>query len=221
MRRAWNVLVAGVDFLPRPPAPARPAGLAWLWRRRGGATTDDGAGDAAARPLLAQTPQDGGELGFARLVDPVGGRPLRPRPEAHVQGRLDAEAEATRRARQLHRGEAEVEEDAVDRREAALAADGLYLPEVALDDVDGVAEAGETLARQGHGLRVGVEAAGGAAGRGRIEDRLGVAAAAHRAVDVAPARPHVEDSDGLTRHHGLVADGGVGHRRHSDPSVPR
>src|SRR3990172_1999014 len=118
------------------------------------------------KPNNPKPPGGGGGRGFPRLVAPVGGRPLRPRPEAHVQGRLDAEAEATRRARQLHRGEAEVEEDAVDRREAALAADGLYVPEVALNDGDGVAEAGETLARQGHGLRVGVDADERAAGRG-------------------------------------------------------
>ena len=124
-------------------------------------TSPDGPGDAAALPLLAKTPDEVCKLFFAGLVDPVSSGLLRLRPEAHVQRRLGAEAEAPR-ACQLVGGKAKVEEDAVHGREATLAADGIDVTKVAVHQRHAVAEALQAPA--GAGVS---RAAGGLAAAGR------------------------------------------------------
>ena len=76
----------------------------------------DGAGDAPGLPLLAVDADDGGEVASGGLVHQrrgVGAASA----HAHVERTVEAEGEAALRLVELHRGDADVEHDAVDRRE--------------------------------------------------------------------------------------------------------
>ena len=87
---------------------------------------DDGAGDAPRGALLAVEIEDVGERLCIRFVDDVGGARAPPF-HAHVERSVDAEGKAARGLVELHRRDADVEDDAVERREALRARDLLEL----------------------------------------------------------------------------------------------
>ena len=85
------------------------------------ATLDDGAGDGARAPLLAQLVEDVGQRLLVERVDHVGGGRAVAR-HAHVERAVGLEGEAALRLVELHRGDADVEHHAVDGREPCASA---------------------------------------------------------------------------------------------------
>jgi hypothetical protein len=77
------------------------------------AAPHDRAGDRAGVPLLAVAAEDLGQLGLARLVDDVGGGEVGRRVHAHVERRVGRVREAALGPVELHRRDAEVEQDRV------------------------------------------------------------------------------------------------------------
>ena len=81
--------------------------------RRLVARAHDGAGDRAGMALLAERRDDGGEIALGGARHHVGGaRPVAA--HAHVERTVEAEGEAALGLVELHRGDAEIEHDAVD-----------------------------------------------------------------------------------------------------------
>ncbi len=179
-------------------------------RRRGDrAGGDDGAGDAPAGRLLAEPPDDVGEVCFAVGVDYfVGGEGLAV-VEAHVQGRLHLEAEAALLVGELVGGQAQVEQDAVDGHEVRLLADGRQVAEVGLDEQGRVGEGLESGAGGLQGGGVGVDAEEQTTGGGGLQNGQGVATAAHRAVYVSAAGLDSQVTQDLVRHNRSVVLGRV------------
>ena len=80
---------------------------------------DDGARDAARMALLAELEDDVGQIALGCLRHHVGGaRPLGA--HAHVERAVEPEREAALGLVELHRGHAEIEHDAVDRRRGRI-----------------------------------------------------------------------------------------------------
>ena len=100
--------------------------------RRLGARADDGAGDAARMPLLAEDEDDVGEIALAGVGDDIGGARAFAA-HAHVERPVVAEGEAARGGVELHRGDAEIEHDAVDAVEAVGARNRIEIGEAILD----------------------------------------------------------------------------------------
>lgn len=87
--------------------------------RPAGAGAQNRPGDGAGAPLLAQGPENTGDVVLVRLVDEIGGaRPVVAHP--HVEGTVSAEGEATLGDVELRTGHAEVEGHAVDRVDAGV-----------------------------------------------------------------------------------------------------
>ena len=79
-----------------------------------GAGADNGAGDRAGMPLLAERSDDGGEVALGSLRHHVGcARPGFA--HAHVERAVQAERKSAVGLVKLHRGNAEIEDDSVDR----------------------------------------------------------------------------------------------------------
>ncbi len=124
MRSAWNVRVAGwirsgraCTTRPTMSASARVVRIGAF-----GAGADDGARDRAGMPLLAERSDDGGEVALGGLRHHVGGaRPVAA--HAHVERAVEAERKAALGLVELHRRDAEIEHDAVDRVVAKLPRD--------------------------------------------------------------------------------------------------
>ena len=141
-------------------------------------------------------------------------------PHAHVQGSVVVETEAALGEIEVHGGDAEVEEDAVDGGNVEVEQSLAQVAEVGGDGVDdgggggggvGVGGAAGVLggsleARPRDGVREGVdvEADEGAHLGVRADDRAGVTARAHRAVDVVSQRAALEALEHLTHEHGHV-----------------
>ena len=115
MRSAWNVRRAGwgpPGVVPGRPRPRRRADRCVIGARDRARTM--ARGDPARPRLLAELEDQVGELLLGQPVHEVGcGRPLVAHP--HVQRSVVAIAEPTFRPVELHRGDPEVEEHAVDR----------------------------------------------------------------------------------------------------------
>src|SRR6266571_893399 len=79
---------------------------------------DDAAGDAPRGPLLAVAVDDVGQLGLGHPVHDLGGRDSAARVHAHVERPVALQAEAALGAVELHRADAEVEQE--DRKSTRL-----------------------------------------------------------------------------------------------------
>ena len=100
--------------------------------RRFLARGDDGAGDAAGVTLLAEDIDDVGEIGLGRFSDHVRrGRAVMAHP--HVERAAEPERKAALGLVELHRGNADVHHDAVDRRNPLRGADLDEIGEAVLD----------------------------------------------------------------------------------------
>jgi hypothetical protein len=184
---------------------------------------DDRLGDAPGVGLLAVLAQDALQLGPAGVVDQRGGGGGLGRVHAHVERAEGPEREPTAGGVQLHRGDAEVVQDAHER--AVVPDDGRdvlgQLVEGCTDEVDAVAEGGEAPTGQLEGVRVAVEpdqvgllAAGG-------QQPRGVAGSSQGAVeeDGGLVVGHGEQLDDAVDHDGVVWCGG--HDAGVDPSSKR
>ena len=143
----------------------------------------DGACDPPGLPLLAVDADDRGKLSRARIVHHRGGVGAA-FSHAHVERAGVAEGEAALGAVELHRGDADIEHDAVDRKEAGCARMRVEIGEPPLDQDQPPAR----LRDQG---RTGFDRLGiaidGKHQAAALDDGAGIAAAAEGAVDVAAA----------------------------------
>ena len=152
--------------------------------------------------------QDIGDFGFVRMVDEIGGAGAFPG-HAHVERPVALEGEAALGLVELHRGDADVEGDAVDP----------------VDAVRGkrLTHPGESFRNKRQALpargsqrlscldRFGIAIEGDDAGRSLIQDGLGVAARAERAVHMRLAGGDGERMDDLFGEDGNMGrDGGGG-----------
>ena len=104
----------------------------------------------------------------------------------HVERAVVAEREAAIGLVDLHRRDADIECDAVERTEAETRRDGLEIGESVLDQGQPVPELIHKFSTAGDGGRVAIEREH--AGSGVGEDRLGIAAGAERPVEVEAGR---------------------------------
>jgi hypothetical protein len=179
--------------------------LGQLRRRRQGAGGDDGAGDTGGVAFVAQRPQDAGQLALAGLVDQVGG-PQGPRGvHPHVERALAPEAEAALGAIELRRAHAQVEQGAAGLGVPEFVEHRRQAVEPGVAQGHPVTETAQALARGGQGVGVLVEADDHQVRVG-LEQRLGVAAPAHRGVDDDAGRHGREQLDHDVTQHGLVGE---------------
>src|SRR5262249_27782115 len=151
--------------------------------------------------LFAQRRENGRKLALGRRRHDVGrGRPVAA--HAHVERTVEAEGKSARRLVELHRGDPEVEDDAVDRVVAAAARDRLQIGEFVLHQSEraggGAHETGAACDR----AWVAVDA-NDVAVRGR-EDIASVAAGTEGRVDVDAAGADGEEFDRGAAEHGNV-----------------
>ena len=207
MRIAWKVRVAGSFFMPGwwPSALRTIVGeLAGPLDRPGG---DDRPGDAARLRLLAIMEEDVGDLGFVGAVDEVGGaRPVLAHP--HVERPVGLEGEAALGLVELHRGDADIERDAVDRVDVAVGKRLTHPGETLRHKRQALPARGQRLAIPD---RFGIAIESEDAGRPFVEDGLGVSARAERAVDMGLAGGDGERLDDIVDEDGDVR--GRGGRR--------
>ena len=186
--------------------------------RRGLATAYDLAGDLAGELLLAVLAQDAGQLLRRRGVEEVGGGLTGRRVHPHVERGVLGVGEAAVADVELHRGDAEVEEDGVGVVEAERAE---HLGQLVVDRVDG----GEAVTVRGEPLAGHLERGGVAVDadhprlRQPLEDGLAVAAEPEGAVDVDRAGclegRRQEGDDPVEEHRGVA---GRAHR--VSPGIP-
>jgi hypothetical protein len=138
---------------------------------------------------------------------------------AHVEGarRARAEAESALGPIELMRGDAEIEQNAVDSDPSLFASNLLEVTKRSLYETDAVAEGGESLASLADRVGIDVEADQDSVGCGAFEDRLCMAAATERAVDDHRAGLQVELFERFIEKDGYV----VGSGRHAGrlPSI--
>src|SRR5439155_24368359 len=104
---------------------------------------------------------------------------------AHVQWAFRAKAEASPLVCELERGEAEVEEDPVERRETVLAGHDVEKREVGADEDRAIAEASKDASSFGERRGIDIETDEASARAGAVEDGLGTATRSHRAVEIS------------------------------------
>ena len=169
---------------------------------RGPPGVDDGPGDAAGLGLLAEAPEEGGQLVLVEGREQLRGGHAATRVEAHVERAAGTEAEAAVRVGQLEAAQAEVEERAVDLAEAGRRRDVRELAEVRLAQDEAIPEPGlETTGHSGDGRPIGVETEEAAIRVGRLQDPLGVPTAAEGGVDLEASRGRREHRHDLHRQH--------------------
>jgi hypothetical protein len=149
------------------------------------AAAHDGGRDTRRLGLLAVLREHAAELASVPGVHDVGRRDAKVWVGAHVQRARCAEAEAPLGVGELDRREAEVEENAVERVEAVFAGHDVANREVRADKDGPGPEAGKDTPRLDQRGWVDVETEESAGRRGPLEDGLGVASRADRAVQEA------------------------------------
>ena len=137
------------------------------------------------------------ELALAGARDDVG-RARAVTTHAHVERPIEAKRKAARGIVDLHRRDAEVEHDAVDR--AAAADDCLQIGEPVLDQIEPALRLLDQACAFGDRALIAIDADD--AGAGRRQDRLRIAAGAEGRVDVESAVANAKPFDGAAAEHG-------------------
>ncbi len=172
-----------------------------------GPLVDDGGDDASGLLLLAVGAQDPDQVAGGVGVEDLGGADAGRLVHPHVERGVLGVGEAAAGLVELHGGDAEVEEDALDAGDAEPLQ---HLGQLVVDGVDeggAVAVAGEALAGEAQRLLVAVEGDEAGGGEGG-EQGLAVAAEAEGAVDDDGARfgeGRGEEVEAAAEHHGDVA----------------
>ena len=149
--------------------------------RRPPPRVDDGARDAARKPLFAVLKNRVGELAFTRPGHQIGGGVAAAPVHPHVERLVALEAESAARRVELHRRHAEIGERAVDDGNAEAIEHGVEGTEVGVHEIDPFAPRRQRLARAVERVEIAVESDDpGGAGR---QQRAGVPAEAHRTID--------------------------------------
>jgi hypothetical protein len=149
------------------------------------AATHDRGGDTTRLGLLAELAERAAQLALVPAVHDVGRRDAEVRIGAHVQWSFGAKAEAPPLVRELERGKTEVEEDAVERREAVARCHVVEKREVGADQDRALAETCEDAAGFVERCGIDIQADEPPARSRALEDGFGVAARSDRAVEKA------------------------------------
>ena len=166
----------------------------------------DGAGDGAGMPLLAEARDDIGELTRGGLRHHVGG--ARPKTaHAHIERTVGAEREAALGRVELHRRDAKVEDDAIDRVMAEAASDSSQIGKPVLDQYQAAAgrldqSRVDQISPERNGALIAVDADHMTVRGGK--DGAGKSAGAEGRIDIHTARTHGEIFNRLTHEHGNV-----------------
>ena len=184
IRSAWNTRVAGCVRSPGGAGATRETRPASCRSRRRATSPvgDDGAREAPRGALLAKVEEDIGEFGLARLGQKVR-RGLAAPFHPHVERRVLAQREAALGLVELHRGDADVERDAVE-----VVAVRVEVAEAGLHEFQPVGEFSRERGAAADGGRVAVERDHGCAAR---QQGAAIAAGAESAVEIEAAGAHV------------------------------
>ena len=192
--------------------------------RRLGARLDDRPCDGARVVLFAEHRDDGGKIAFRGVRNHVGGAdPFAT--HAHIQRPVVTERESTLGIVDLHRGHADVEQHAVDRRDAEVARDGIERRELLLHQGEAAARCGDEGGSAGDRRRVAID--GDDARRARRQHEAAVAPGAKRSVDVAAAVANAQEFQRGAGKHGNMTGwsasgtltGAAAHRHSRAPSA--
>jgi hypothetical protein len=145
--------------------------------------THDGGGDTTSLGLLAELAECAAQLTLVPAVHDVGRRDAEVRVGAHVQWAFRAKAEASPLICELERGETEIEEDAIERRQAVARGHDVEKREVGSDEDDALTEPCENAAGFGECRGVDIETDEAPVRASAFEDGLCVAARSHRAIE--------------------------------------
>jgi hypothetical protein len=172
--------------------------------RRFLAGRDNGARNAAGVTLLAEDIDDVGEIGLGGLGDHVGrSRPVMAHP--HVERTAEPKREAALGLIELHRGNADVHHDAVDRVDALRGADLGEMGEAILDQRQPPIGALDQIEPAGNRRPVAVDADD--SGSSGVQDHPAIAAGAEGGVDIDSAVARAQHLDRLAAEHGDVTGG--------------
>ena len=153
--------------------------------RLAGAATNDGGRDAARLGLLAELAERAAQLALVPAVHDVRRRDAEVRVGAHVQWAFCAKAEASPLVCELERGEAEVQEDPVERRETVLAGHDVEKREVGPDEDRAITETAEDATSLGERGGIDIETDESPAAAAALEDGFRMATRADRAIEIA------------------------------------
>jgi hypothetical protein len=139
---------------------------------------------------------------FRRLIEPLPRRHATRRIHAHVQWAVLQEAESARRIVDLRRGDAEIEEKAVDAGDASLVEDPLELREAGLHQLEPVVLPRSLEQAAGRDrIRIAVEREQAAARTECVENAPAVTAAPERAIDIGAVRAQPQRGHRLGSEH--------------------
>src|SRR3984957_16263038 len=147
--------------------------------------------------LFAQNCDDESKVALSRARDDVG-RARAVAAHAHVERPIEAKRKAARGIVDLHRRDADVEHDTVDRGHAAD--DCLQIGEAVLDQIEPASGLLDQASALGNRALIAIDADD--AGARRRQDRLRIAAGAERGIDVKSAVANAKPFDGAAAEHG-------------------
>ena len=148
---------------------------------RRGATLDDAARDGTGEALFAVHLERMNDVFLRAGFEPLRGGGPRCRVHAHVKGAVEAEAESPLGVVNLRRGNADVEENPVDRRDAALGERFAHRREGSMHNREARIR---NLRRGPHGFEIAVKRDQASVGREFREDAARMPAPAESTVDV-------------------------------------
>jgi hypothetical protein len=149
------------------------------------AAAHDRGSDATRLGLLAELAERTAQLALVPAVHYVCRRDAEVRVGAHVQWAFRAKAEASPLVSELERGETEVKEDAVERREAVARGHDVEKREVGSDEDRALSEPCENAARFAECCGIDIETDEAPARADAFEDGFRVATGSQRAVEKA------------------------------------
>ncbi len=149
------------------------------------ATAHDGGRDATCLGLLAELAERTAQLALVPAVHYVCRRDAEVRVGAHVQWAFRAKAEASPLVCELERGETEVKEDPVERRETVTRGHDVQKREVGSDEDRALAETCEDALGFGKCRGIDVQADEASGRTCAFEDRLGMTTRSDRAIEKA------------------------------------
>ena len=158
-------------------------------------------GDSLRKALLAVLVENARKLLFGIAVDNVEGGERRGPVHAHIERRVGFVRKAPLRRIELVRGNAEVEQDAVDLSDADTLQQRLHFKKIAVQRGETFAKVGKPRACRSERLPVPVDADEPARFRQTLEHRLRVSAAAKRAVHKNAAATGKKQRNHLVEQH--------------------
>ena len=166
-----------------------------------GARIHNGTGDLARMPLVAKRVDDAGEIPLTRRIDHVSGARAFCA-HAHVERTVESEREPALGGIELHRRDAEIKDNTVDRFVPSIARDRFEIGEPVFDQREAAARLLNQIRAQRDCSLIAVDADHLAIG-GR-ENGARIAAGAEGAVDIDATIAGLEVADRMATEHGNV-----------------